>query len=153
MSTLSPLPNSAKPENWLNRYIGVQYGDRPGQYKCWSLVQAVYKEQLGIDLKDYKGVDEGDLRDLIRVAREMGNDYKEPPWTVVQPPLLNFDVVIMAGHVRTKESFYRAPVHAGVFVQGRILHIQEGTDSVHVDPRHPSIRFRVIAYSRHQDLM
>jgi len=153
MSTLSPISNLVKPENWLNKYVGVQYGEGPGKYKCWDLVQAVYKEQLGIELKDYKGVDEADLRDLIRVAREMNRDYQEPPWTQVQPPLLNFDVVIMAGHVRTDGGFYRAPVHAGVYVQGKVLHIQEGTDSVHVDLRHPSVRFRVIAYCRHQDLM
>lgn len=155
MSTISPVSNYVKEVNWLNKYIGIQYGEGPGKHKCWDLIQAVYKEQLGIELKDYKGVDEGDLRDLIRVAREMGRDYKDPPWTVVQPPLLNFDVVIMAGHVKKEgtESFYRVPCHAGVYVQNKVLHIMEGTDSVHVDLKHPSIRFRIIAYSRHESLM
>ena len=153
MTTMSPMPNLQKSGNWLNKYVGIQFGSGSGQHKCWSLIQAVYKEQLGLELKDYKGVDESDLKDLLRVAREFGKDCKEPPWTLVEPPPLNFDIVLMAGHIRTENSFYRAPVHAGIYIQGKVLHIQEGTDSVHVSLDHPTIRFRIIAFGRHQDLM
>ena len=133
------------------KYVGVEYGEGPGQHKCWSLIRWVYKDELGIDLKDYKGV-EDDIADKLRVAREMKRDYQVYPWTQVPVPR-DFDVVVMAGHMLREGIAHRAPLHAGVMLAGKLLHLEGNSNSVWVSLGHPSVSRRIIAFCRHEQML
>jgi len=109
---------------WTDEYINIPFQcdgrDRSG-CDCYGLVCLVYKERLGIELPDYKGVfTDHDIATLRRVAKEM-KSYKEK-WQRVQTPQL-YDVVMLRTGAYTW--------HVGLVLDNhRMLHVMTGINSV-----------------------
>lgn len=132
-------PSVARP--WWERYIGLPFGDQPGEVTCWGLVVEIYRRELGIELPLYGEIS---ARDLIRVAQAMRHgDRVEDGWRVVAPPQA-FDVVAMSGPTGGV-----SVVHVGVMVDSRrILHVEEATDAIIVPLTHWSVAGRIRGYRR-----
>ena len=125
----------------LHRYIGLPFGEGPGQVHCWSLVRLFYDEQFGIDLPEF-----GDIgpRDLARVAREMRDGADATCWREPASPVTG-DVVLM----RSARGG-RAICHVGILADcRRVLHAEEATGSVLVPIDHFSVRGRIAGYRRY----
>ena len=45
---------------WAGRYVGTPW--RPPQWTCWQLVRTVYREQFGLALPAFTGIDVDDVR-------------------------------------------------------------------------------------------
>jgi hypothetical protein len=128
---------------WWGRYVGIPFGDGPGQMNCWALVVAVYRDQLGIDLPSYGEIA---ARDLLRIAKAM-EVGKDDGWCAplhAQP----FDVCLM----RSGQGG-RAVVHVGIVTdvvahQPRILHVEEASAAVVVPVTHHSVAGRILGYRR-----
>ena len=109
--------------NWTDSYIEIPFKpdgrDRNG-LDCYGLVCLVYKERLGIELPDYKGVftdhSYGTLRAVAK-AFAVGRER----WQKVTDPH-EFDVVMLrTGHYTW---------HIGLVIDNRrMLHIISGIDS------------------------
>jgi hypothetical protein len=140
--------------HWVEKYIGTEYGDGPGQRKCWGLVQDVYLGELNIVLDDFRPVAEGDFVDAMRVSRTFKRELLR--WAKVDRPR-EFDVVVMAGYAQDSENcdrLVRAPLHAGVMVgSDKILHIESGRDATCVLLDHWTVRQRILAFCRHEKLV
>lgn len=110
--------------NWSDKYINIPFKcdgrDRSG-CDCYGLVCLVYKEQLNIELPDFKGIfTDHDIATLRRVAKEM-KSYKEK-WQRVQTPQL-YDVVMLRTGAYTW--------HVGLVLDNhRMLHVMTGINSV-----------------------
>ena len=109
---------------WTDEYINIPFQcdgrDRSG-CDCYGLVCLVYKEQLNIELPDFKGIfTDHDIATLRRVAKEM-KSYKEK-WQRVQTPQL-YDVVMLRTGAYTW--------HVGLVLDNhRMLHVMTGINSV-----------------------
>lgn len=124
---------------WWSSYIGLPFGEGPGEVTCWSLVTRVYADRLGVTLPAYGEIS---AADLARVARQM-ESAKDDGWvTPVRPDAL--DVVLMRGP-RTG----RRVVHVGVLVdQRQLLHAEEASGSVLVPRDHWSVAGRILGFRR-----
>lgn len=124
---------------WWSGYIGLPFGEGPGEVTCWSLVAKVYADRAGIPLPLYGEIS---AADLARVARQM-ESAKDDGWvTPVRPDAL--DVVLMRGP-RTG----RRVVHVGVLVDHRqLLHAEEASGSVLVPLDHWSVAGRILGFRR-----
>lgn len=129
---------------WWSRFVGAPFvsGARgPDSYDCWGIIQAVYREQLGINLPSYGEIS---AHDLVRVARQMERG-KDDGWEAVETPQ-EYDVAIM----RSGRGG-RAIVHVGVMVDAqRVLHIEQASHAVVVPIRHFSIAGRIAGYRRYE---
>lgn len=135
---------------WVNKYIGMEYGDGPNQRKCWGLVQEVFLGELNIKLVDVRPISEGDFADAMRVSRYIRAELKKPMWIKVDKPV-EFDIAVMAGYTTDHEKVVRAPLHAGVIVGGdRVLHLEAGKNATCVPLTHWTVKQRIIAYCRHE---
>jgi cell wall-associated NlpC family hydrolase len=127
--------------DWWALYIGLPFGEGPGEVTCWSLVRRIYAEQLGIDLPEYGEIG---ARDLVRVAREMSHQKDRGPWHEPLRPGVH-DVVLM----RSARGG-RAVCHVGIIADvARVLHAEEDTGSVLVPISHHTVRGRIVGYRRH----
>lgn len=127
---------------WWGPYVGLPFGEGPGDVTCWSLVARVYRDRLGIDLPDYGEIS---ARDLARVARRMGADSAAEPWLPVASPR-EYDVAIM------RSGRGGQPIcHVGIMVNAsQMLHVEASTASVVVPVNHVSIRHRIAGFRRYQ---
>lgn len=121
------------------RYIGLPFGDGPGQVTCWGLVRRVYADVLCVDLPAYGEISS---RDLMRVARAMSAGAADDGWHVPAVPQAA-DVVLMRGPSGGPV------VHVGVLTDpAHVLHVEEATDSVRVPVTHYSVAGRIAGYRR-----
>lgn len=141
----NPACRGCSVSNWLHTYVGLPFGDGPGEVTCWSLVARVYADLHGIDLPSYGEIS---ARDLMRVVRAMDSDSAIEPWVVVTDPR-PFDVVVMAGPRGGKHI-----MHVGLVVDRRqMLHAVEGFDAAVVPFNHFSIAGRLRGFRRHEALV
>lgn len=134
--------------HWVEKYLTFEYGVGPGQRQCWQLVQDVYRNELNIKLDDFKAFSENDFADAMRVSRTFKQELLK--WERVGTPG-EFDVAVMAGYTTDHEKLVRAPLHAGIVVgNDRILHIERGMNATCVLMTHWSVKFRIIAFGRHE---
>lgn len=131
---------------WLPRYIGLPFQDGGRDFRgvdCWGLVRLVLRHEADIEVPSYAEIG---ARELLAIARAMRDDRRD--WIEVIPGTARvFDVVLMRSQGST-------PVHCGVALSSdRLLHIEQGTDSVHVAFSHPRIRDRVASVHRHRSLL
>lgn len=126
---------------WWERYIGLPFGEGPGEVTCWSLVRQVYRDRLGVDLPAYGEIS---ARDLVRVALTMERG-KDDGWVEPEKPEA-LDVVLM-----------RAPAgpsrvcHVGVLVGPySLLHVEAATLACVVPVGHPHVVGRILGYRRLQ---
>lgn len=125
----------------LARYIGLPFGQGPGEVTCWSLVRRIYAEAFGIDLPAFGDIDP---RDLARVAREMHRGGAATCWLEPAQPVTG-DVVLM----RSARGG-RAVCHVGILADARrVLHAEEGTGSALVPIDHYTIRHRIAGFRRY----
>lgn len=109
--------------NWTDRFIDIPFKpdgrDRSG-CDCWGLVHLIYRERLGIELPDYRGIfTDQSLATLRRVAEVMNQNRES--WQKVDTPQ-PYDVVMMRSGKYTW--------HVGIVVsKNYMLHIMEGIDS------------------------
>lgn len=123
-------------------YIGLPFGEGPGQVTCWSLVRRVYADQFGVDLPAYGEIS---ARDLVRVAREMTAGAARECW--IEPATAQPGDVVLMRSARGG----RAVCHVGVMADAhRVLHAEEATGAVVVPVDHFTIRGRIIGYRRYQ---
>lgn len=127
---------------WVNRYVGLPFGEGPGEITCWGLVRLVYRDQLGVDLPAYGEIG---AHDLARVARTMGREQMGEQWLPVTEPL-TFDVAIM----RSGRGGGRI-VHVGVMADERhLLHVEAATASVVVPINSFGVRARIAGFRRYR---
>lgn len=126
--------------DWWASYIGLPFGEGPGDVTCWSLIRRIYAEQLAIDLPEYGEIS---ARDLVRVAREMAQQKDRGPWFEPDRPGVH-DVVLM----RSARGG-RAVCHVGIIADvARVLHAEEATGSVLVPIDHVTVRGRIVGFRR-----
>lgn len=124
---------------WWERYIGLPFGEGPGEVTCWSLVVKVYADRLGIALPAYGEIS---AADLSRIARTM-EARKDDGWVAPDAPGVH-DVVLMRG----PRSGSRV-LHVGVMVDDRrLLHVEEASAAVVVPVDHWSVSGRILGYRR-----
>lgn len=100
--------------NWTTPYLFKRYD--VSAFNCWHLVCQVYREQLGIELEAYNGIDP---RDPLAVGKQM--DLTFTSWTPCAPDTY----LAIATMARS-----RSPFHIGVVVEpGKILHVAEGSNA------------------------
>lgn len=128
---------------WAAQYVGAPFKDGgrgPVNYDCWGIVQAVYRNQLGIDLPHYGEIS---AKDLLRVRREIAAGAASEPWQQVEIPR-EFDVAVMrlpAG---------RGHGHVGVMVDPHhVLHVEQGSGAAIERTDAATIRNRIMGYWRH----
>lgn len=122
-------------------YVGLPFGEGPGEVTCWSLVRRIYVDFLRVDLPAYGEVS---AHDLLRVAREMTVGAGALCWAEPETTEL-FDVVLM----RSARGG-RAVCHVGLVCStGMVLHAEETTGSVIVPAAHFTIRHRISGYRRY----
>lgn len=127
--------------SWWGRYVGLPFGEGPGEVTCWSLIARVYRDELGVELPAYGEID---ARDLVQVARTMGREQLGEPWRAVADPEA-LDVAIM----RSGRGG-RAICHVGVMTSAsQILHVEAATSAVVVPTSHFSIRGRIAGFRRY----
>jgi len=121
--------------SWTIPYLFRHY-DAVG-FNCWHLVCEVYREQLGIELEHYNGVDP---RDPLAVGRNMELGLTE--WLPCDP-----DTYLAIAPMARK----RNPFHVGVVVApGKILHIAAGCNACVQSPTDLATQgFHRIKYYRH----
>ena len=108
---------------WTDDYIEIPFlpdgRDRNG-CDCWGLVCLVYREKLGIELPEYKGVFEAQtIAQLKNVARVM--EREKESWVRVEKPH-EFDVVMI------RSGAYAW--HVGIVIdRRRMLHVMSGINS------------------------
>jgi cell wall-associated NlpC family hydrolase len=127
---------------WAAPYIGLPFGQGPGQVTCWSLVCRVYADRLGLALPAYGEVSATDLARIARAMRD-GSGAADG-WQAVDAPA-EFDVVLMRG-----PQGGRAVVHVGVVAGAtRVLHVEAASHAVLVGMDHWSVRDRILGWRRH----
>ncbi len=125
---------------WWEKYIGLPFGDGPGEVTCWGLLRAIYAAELKIDLPSYGEIS---ARDLLRIARTM-EAHKDDGWRVPAAPRA-FDGVLMRGHSGTARV-----VHVGVLIDPtRLIHVEEASAAVVVPVTHWTVARRIMGYRRH----
>ena len=125
--------------DWFAPYVGLPFGQGPGQVTCWGLVRRVYADCLGVDLPAYGEIS---AHDLARIARAM-KAGADDGWRQVADPRA-FDVALMRG-----PSGGSMVVHVGVMVDRlRVLHVEEAAAAAVVPVQHWTVASRVIGYRR-----
>lgn len=127
---------------WWAPYIGVEYGEEPGRFTCWSLVRQVYADQLGVTLPEYGEIE---ASDLLRVARAMDAGQGDDGWIEVLEPQ-EYDVILM----RSPRGNGRV-VHVGVVAGGGCLHVEQSTATCLVPLQHFSVAGRIKGFRRKSD--
>lgn len=127
---------------WAGAYVGLPFGDGPGEVTCWSLVRRVYAERMGIDLPEYGEIS---ASDLLAVAREMEAGQARAPWLPVTAPV-DGDVCLM----RSGQGGGRRVVHVGIMADARhVLHVEAASAAVVVPVTHFSVAGRILGYRRY----
>lgn len=137
---------------WPGRYVGLPYGDGPGELRCWGLVRAVYSRELGLELPAYGEVDAASVSGIsscIGVAVGCGT-WRE----VLRAEAEDFDVVVMRGWITGRDGRRtRGVCHVGVLTDpDTVLHLDLPHDAVEVPLSHPTVRHRVVSFQRHKEL-
>lgn len=125
---------------WWSSYIGLPFGEGPGEVTCWSLVARVYADRLGIILPGYGEIS---AFDLARVARKMQEEATDEVWPVAVTPDAH-DVVLMRA-----PGTGRRVVHVGVLTDpGHVLHVEAASAAVRVPIDHWSVAGRILGFRR-----
>lgn len=105
---------------WINDYVGVPYlvnGRATTGWDCWGLVKAVYHDQLGIELPDWRRGAPYDLGAHIRGMSAAFETMKARALAELVPAPEPWAVGFIARHNR--------PHHVGVAMAGGVLHCAE----------------------------
>lgn len=120
---------------WERRYLGGKWavgGDSTG-LNCWELVQAVYRNQFGIELPAMQV----DGNSVLAAMREFIRNPEYANWVTVQDAPDEFHVLLMGKGIRS--------AHVGVWSKhygGSILHSVQGAGVILT----PSARLHELGY-------
>lgn len=132
------------PVGWHHRFVGIPFADRGRDFSgcdCWGLVYLAYRQLLGIELPTYGEIS---AKDLLRVARNIGTQYKCEPWVEPRAPR-PLDVAVMHFHGS------KLVGHVGLLVEGaQVLHTERSHDSALVPLSHMTVRHRIVAFRRYR---
>lgn len=133
---------------WTEAYIGVPFvplGRDLAGWDCWGLVRHIVRQRAGIVLEPYT-IAPGDLR---RVAAAMDPAAIAADWsTIPQGEERELDVVVMRS---IHDSGHAAEMHVGLVVApGRLLHVEQGVDTVCLPFGHHSLAGRIRRIHRHR---
>lgn len=113
---------------WILKYLGKGYqrgADGPDAFDCWSLVKAIYQDELGLDLPSY----DSELSTLgITHAMGLNHDGRYGFRDVTGQDYGNFDIVLLK-----RGSFAH---HAGILVYADkwcLLHAVSGVGVILTD--------------------
>jgi cell wall-associated NlpC family hydrolase len=114
---------------WVNDFVGVPYlvngRDRDG-WDCWGVVLAVFREQRGVTLPDWR---RGAPYDLAAQARAFGGAWAEAQAAElavrVEHPE-HWSIALVARH--------RLPHHVGVVLGAGVLHCAEKSAGTVYEP-------------------
>jgi cell wall-associated NlpC family hydrolase len=120
-------------DHWSSQYVGVPYlingRDRDG-WDCWGLVLAVFREQRGVDLPDWRVEKTSNKRDEIAEAIRAIGDAVEREQTFGRAHRLagpvDFSIAVVERNGR--------PNHVGVIVEGGVLHCSHKTGGTVFEP-------------------
>lgn len=122
--------------DWVNAYVGIPYV--PGDFDCWSLVRAVYRDQLGIELPDWKWIEPFGLSAKLAAFEAALVDVERVGHAVELQAVEPFAIaLILQG---------RRPHHVGVATGAGVLHAERWAGARH-DPMarfgasYPSVRW------------
>lgn len=128
---------------WAARYVGTPFEDGgrgPARFDCWGLVQAVYRDQLGIELPHYGEIS---AKDLLRVRREIAAGVESEAWRQVNDPR-EYDVCVM------RLPSGRGHGHVGVLTDPHhVLHVEAGSGTVIERLDNVTVRNRIMGFWRH----
>jgi len=120
-------PASAASLAWINDYVGVPYRvngrDRNG-WDCWGLVLAVYRDQLGLELPDWRRGEPFGLAAQVRAFRQAFRDAQGLALELEAPA--PFAIVLVAREP--------APHHVGVVAGAGVLHCAAADAGTTWDP-------------------
>lgn len=123
----------------VNAWVGAPFavGGRGPAYDCWGLVQAIYRDRLGIALpgydQDYFEINNRHIGDLI--------DAERRKWRLVTRPEPG-DVVLFR--------IYRFPGHVGIVTgSGTMINTRKGCGAVIEPYLNPKWRPRLVGFYRH----
>lgn len=132
-------PGAQAKGQWFAPYVGLPFGEGPGQVTCWGLVVRVYGDLMGVTLRPFTEVPVSDHR---RVASEI-EAGKDNGWVAVDD-VRPFDVCLMRGPMGG-----RLIRHVGVMIDGgRMLHVTEESAACVVGTGHPSVSRRIAGFRR-----
>jgi cell wall-associated NlpC family hydrolase len=131
--------------SWAADYVGLPFvdGGRDAAVglDCWGVVQAVYRDQLGIDLPGYGETYAGGQKAMTREI-EAGAEHDET-WRRVEVPQ-PFDVAVM----RLPQGLRWG--HVGVVADARhVLHTEKASGAVLARMDGVMIRHRIVGFWRH----
>jgi len=124
----------------MNGLIGIPYSEGGRDYDgvdCWGLVYLYYRDQLGIELPRLDGG--YDVKDLPMLADFLDESKSTVNAEPIDEPR-DGDLVVM--------KFRGHPIHVGVYLDGSVLHVLRGIDSVMEPVASPRIRGRIEGYYR-----
>jgi len=110
-------PNIPNPTEWILKYLGPPKPDKYGD--CWELVHYIYKNELGIELPLFPGVD---WDDTFQVAKTFLKEVVSFKWCEISDPS-PWCIVAMSTNSRLH--------HAGIwlpFEKGSVLHLSGHTE-------------------------
>lgn len=122
------------PDAMVDALLGCPYvpgGSDMGGADCWGIVELWYSHVLGIDLDD-------------RAAHPPGHEGVQAGfeaaahWEAIEAPENNCLVVMRAGHLNAG--------HAGVYLDGRLLHSDESAGCVFQPVSDRFIRSKISGY-------
>jgi cell wall-associated NlpC family hydrolase len=121
---------------WINDYVGVPYlvggRDRAG-WDCWGLVCAVWREQRGVELPDWRPSGVDTLADQVRAITDALADARDSERAAPIEAPEPWAFAIVARH--------RMPHHLGVVLGAGVLHVGSKTGGTVYDPM---TRFRMV---------
>lgn len=115
---------------WTDLYMGIPFKpdgrDRNG-LDCYGLICLIYKEQLGIEIPDYKGIFENNCFTTLKKVAQIIKEDKDKGWTVISKgEQKEFDGIVL----RTGKFQW----HLGVVVNSmNMIHIIQGAEVI-VEP-------------------
>jgi cell wall-associated NlpC family hydrolase len=113
---------------WVNAYVGVPYlvnGRTRAGWDCWGLVLAVYRDQLGLELPDWRRAAPFGLAAQARAFREAWRALTAGLALELEAPA-PFALVFVARAP--------APHHVGVVAGGGVLHCAAPTHGTTWEP-------------------
>lgn len=137
------------------QYVGIPFvdgGRSASGVDCWGLAKVFLETEFGIAVPAYG---ETPAADLAGSEAAVSTAMTDGTWRRVErSDLRRGDIVVMYGVERVKGRLRKTRRHVGVMVDSRrMLHVEEGVDSVIVGLSHESVRGRLESFWRHRDLV
>ena len=143
---------------WAKDYIGLKFKERGRDRDgcdCWGLVRLIAMNELGFNLPSFGEEYESTYKGTEVVEALDVHGIKDGHWIQIEEGAEKLGTfILMNGLYLIDGVRHRAPMHVGVVVaSGRMIHIEEGIDSVLCKYREDRYtRKRIVGFYNHRDL-